>query len=105
MRLCFDATAFGADLESAIELASAYEIGAIEYSFAPFAPSTASKQELKAELQEERLYFEGLRARADAGGVSFAVSAECGKVDSLLAEQQHRSPREVNARWYQPPIF
>lgn len=73
MRLCFDATAFGADLESAIELASANEIGAIEYSFAPFAPSTASKQELKAELQEERLYFEGLRARADAGGVSFAV--------------------------------
>ena len=48
MRLCFDATAFGADLESAIELASANEIGAIEYSFAPFAPSTASKQELKA---------------------------------------------------------
>lgn len=37
MKLCFDATRFGTGIEGAIELAAAKGIGAIEYSFAPFA--------------------------------------------------------------------
>ena len=58
MKLCFDATRFGAGLEGAIEIASEKGIPCVEYSFEPFATTGKTGKSLKV---KERKYLESVK--------------------------------------------
>lgn len=57
MKLCFDATRFGAGLDGAIEIASQRDIPCIEYSFEPFSATGKTGKNLKV---KEKKYLESI---------------------------------------------
>lgn len=61
MQLCFDATRFGFGLQEAVELASAKNIPAIEYTFEPFDVTDKAAKSLSAQEQE---YLKDVSSRA-----------------------------------------
>jgi len=65
MKFAFDATRFGSGLDGAVELAAARNIGAVEYSFAPFAPAK------KAQDDKEQKYLESVYSLALKNNVEF----------------------------------
>ncbi len=69
MRLCFDATRFGSGLDGAIDLASARQLTAVEYSLAPFNTSSRSSKNVKG---DELKYFQSVGALAEERGVEIA---------------------------------
>lgn len=52
MQLCFDATRFGFGLQEAVELASAKNIPAVEYTFEPFDVTDEAAKSLSAQEKE-----------------------------------------------------
>ena len=68
MKFCFDATRFASGLDGAIELAASNGAGAVEYSFAPFAPPKSSK----GQDADEKAHLTGVYDLALAKNVEFA---------------------------------
>lgn len=69
MKLCFDATRFGAGLEGAIDIASQKGIPCVEYSFEPFPSGGKTGRDLKT---KERKYLESVAALSQEKGVEIA---------------------------------
>lgn len=69
MKLCFDATRFGAGLEGAIELASSKGIPCVEYSFEPFSTTGKTGRSLKV---KEKKYLESVKALCEEKNVEIA---------------------------------
>lgn len=69
MKLCFDATRFGAGLEGAIDIASQKGIPCVEYSFEPFPAGGKTGRDLKS---KERKYLESVAALSQEKGVEIA---------------------------------
>lgn len=69
MKLCFDATRFGAGLEGAVALAASKKIPCVEYSFEAFSTAGKSGKSLKV---KERKYLESLADTCREKGVEIA---------------------------------
>ncbi len=68
MKFCFDATRFGSGLDGAVDLAAGSGVSAVEYSFAPFAPSKSTK----AQDADEKAHLASVYDLALAKNVEFA---------------------------------
>lgn len=69
MKLCFDATKFGAGLKESVELAHEKGIPSLEFSFSPF--SVTSKNALEVN-KKEKTYLESLKKLGEDKGVEIA---------------------------------
>jgi sugar phosphate isomerase/epimerase len=86
MKFSFDATRFGSGLDGAVDLASARGIGAVEYSFAPFAPAKSTKKQDAEELE----HLGSVRELALSKGVEFA----CLNLDFTLDASDKKSVKQ-----------
>lgn len=86
MRLCFDATRFGAGLDGAINLAAERGVPAVEFSFAPFS---ATGKTAKLDDKERR----SLQSIAELGKRS-DVQVACLNLDYCLDPDDKKSAKQ-----------
>jgi hypothetical protein len=98
MQLCFDATRFGTGLDGAITLAASKGIGAIEYSFAPFAVKS-SKSTAKTSTKTNGFSAKELDFLKQIKELSLenSVSIACLNIDHCVSFNDKNSSLEKQA--------